>query len=135
MGWGGKLRDSLLGPAPEDLAQASIEAVNARDWEALRRLLSSGFQYRDRDGNRLDSPQTFVAALQAMVANAPDFRLEVDSYQRLDATVLMRGRTASANRDLRSESVWKMEIRRGRIRSLESYHANEAMKLYGYAPQ
>ncbi len=134
MGWGRTLRDSLMGPAPEQLARASIEAVNSRDWVGLRRLLAKDFEYFDRDGNRVASPEGFIAALQGLLQTAPDFRLELDACRSAGSRVVMRGRMVSANLRVRSESVWRMDTRRGRIRCLESYHLNERMRLHRYGP-
>jgi hypothetical protein len=133
MSWGRTLRDSLVGPAPGELALASIEAVNRRDWEALRRLLHNDFEYFDRDGNRVASPEGFIAALQGLLQIAPDFRLELDACRSVGSRVVMRGRTVSENPRIRSESVWRMVTRRGRIHCLESYHANERMRLHRYS--
>lgn len=132
MGWGRTLRDSLFGPPPERLALASIEAVNAHDWDALRRMLAKDFEYIDREGNRVASPEGFIAALEGLLKTAPDFRLEVDACRAAGARVVMRGRTVSGNARVRSESVWRMVTRRGRIRCLESFHANERMRLHSY---
>jgi hypothetical protein len=137
MGWGRTLRAWFLGLPPERLALASIEAVNDRDWDALRQMLVEDFEYFDREGNRVPSPEGFIAALQGLLEAAPDFRLEVDACRGAGSRVVMRGRMVSANAQVRSESVWRMDTRRGRIRCLESYHANERMRLhrYGASPE
>ena len=132
MGWGRTLIDSLFGLPPERLALASLEAVNNRDWDALRGMLREDFEYFDRDGNRVASPEGFIGALQGLLVTAPDFRLEVDACRAAGSRVVMRGRMVSENAQVRSESVWRMATQRGRIRCLESYHANERMHLHRY---
>lgn len=132
------IRDAIgwirLRQDPREAARASVEAVNGRNWEQLRGLLDDGFFYLDGDNNRIDSPDRFVASLRGLMRAAPDFRLEVDSFEDAGHMVYMRGRTVSDDFRFRSNSMWRAEVRRGRLASLENFRTGAHIRLDEYAP-
>ena len=120
---------------PRDTALATVDAVNRRDWSGLRTLLAEDFFYVDGEGNRIETPGSFVIAVQGLVKDAPDLTIEVDSFEDVGAMVYMRGRTMSRDFRFRSRSMWRTKIVNGRMACLENFRVANAMRLSKYAPE
>jgi hypothetical protein len=132
-----KLRDAIgrlrLGPPPRQTANASVDAVNRRDWPRLRTLLIDDFFFTDGEDNRIESADRYVASLRAMIDEAPDFRLDIDSFEAAGSMVYMRGRTVSENRRFSSQAMWRAKVERGRLVCLENYRPTNSLRLSKYA--
>lgn len=126
IGWIGLCRH------PRDTVLATIEAVNARDWEHLRTLLADDFVYVD-DTTRLEGPRDFLSALQGLVRDAPDLRIEVHSFEDAGHMVYMRGRITSQDYRFRTRSMWRAKIRHGRMTCLENFRVASSIRLSKYA--
>lgn len=133
MGLGRIIHTLLFGHAPERVAQASLEALNGRDWAGLRKLLTANFYFRDNDDNRIEGPDLFLSAMQSMLLEAPDYHVKVERFERTGNAVLMRGATKSANPRFSANSVWRMDIVGGKVACLQNYRANDTLRLFEYA--
>jgi hypothetical protein len=120
---------------PRDTALGTVDAVNRRDWEQLQSLLDNDFFYVDGEANRIETPDRFIASLRGLVADAPDFTIEVDSVEDAGSMVYMHGRTISEDFRFRSHSMWRARIAHGRMQCLENFRATNAMRLTKYDPQ
>lgn len=120
---------------PRDTALATVDAVNRRDWEQLRSLLAEDFFYIDGEANRIETPDRFVTSVRGLVEDAPDFTIDVDSFEDAGSMVYMRGRTISDDYRFRSRSMWRAKIAHGRMECLENFRATNAMRLTKYDPQ
>lgn len=119
---------------PRDTALATVEAVNQRDWEGLRALLADDFFYLDSAANRIETPERFVASLQGLVSDAPDFALQIDSCEEAGSMVYMRGRTVSEDFRFRSRAMWRTKVEHGYMQCLENFRLANAGQLAKYAP-
>jgi hypothetical protein len=134
------LRDAIgwlgFGPHPRDTALASLAAVNRRDWAQLRALLADDFFYLDGEENRIESADRFIASLRCLVRDAPDFRVDIDSFEDAGRMVYMRGRTVSSDARFRSRSMWRTKVERGRLVCLENFRpGSNNLPLDRYAPE
>jgi len=120
---------------PRDTALATVDAVNRREWERLRKLLADDFFYIDGEGNRIDTPDRFVTSVRGLVAAAPDFTIDVEDFEDAGAMCYMHGRTVSDDFRFRSHSMWRARISHGRMECLENFRATNAMRLTKYDPQ
>ena len=120
---------------PRDTALATVIAVNRRDWKQLRSLLAEDFFYVDGEANRIETPDRFVTSLRGLTSDAPDFTIDVDSFEDAGAMVYMRGRTMSEDFRFRSRSMWRAKVSHGRLSCLENFRVANAMRLAEYAPE
>ena len=120
---------------PRDTALATVDAVNRRDWKQLRTLLAEDFFYVDGEANRIETPDRFVTSLRGLTSDAPDFTIDVDSFEDAGAMVYMRGRTMSEDFRFRSRSMWRAKVAHGRLSCLENFRVANAMRLSKYAPR
>ena len=123
----------LRGRSPGYVAQAGVKAVNDRRWDDFRKLASDDFRYRDSEDNELEGSEAFIAAMQAMLGDAPDFELDVKDYQAAGQTVVMKGFTNSENHRFRTVSAWRIDVKSGRILRWQNYRANDTVRLRDYA--
>ena len=133
------LRDAIewlgFGRHPRDTALATVNAVNRRDWTQLRALLTDDFFYLDGVDNRIDTPDSFVISVRGLVGDAPDFRIDVESFEDVGRMVYMRGRTVSSDFRFRSRSMWRAKVERGRLACLENFRPGANLRLRQYAPE
>ncbi|WP_305095483.1 ester cyclase [Croceibacterium aestuarii] len=129
------LYDALFGKSPGEVAMAAVAAINERRWDDFRSLAADDFYYVDSEENQLDGIGAFIAAMMAMLRDAPDFRLDVQGCDTAGDTVVMTGRTLSDNRRFHTVSAWRLEIGAARIRCWQSFRANDTVQLMSYLPQ
>lgn len=132
------LRDAIgwigFGHHPRDTALATVDAVNRRDWKQLRELLADDFYYLDGEANRIETPEGFVTSVHGLLRDAPDLRIDIDSFEDVGQMVYMRGRTTSQDYRFRTRSMWRAKVMHGRMTCLETFRVANTMRLSKYAP-
>lgn len=131
----GAIERVRFGQHPQLAAEATIEAINGRDWPRLRQLLTDDFFFLDGEGNRVEPADHFITSMQAMLVDAPDFALRVDDYEEAGHMVYMRGRTTSSDFRYRSHTMWRARVHGGRLQCLQNFRAHDTLRLVDFAGQ
>ncbi|MXO58306.1 hypothetical protein GRI89_01945 [Altererythrobacter salegens] len=133
MPFGRALNNLISRKAPMTVAKASFSAMNERRWDDFRALADDDFHYLDAEGNEIDGADRFIAAMERLVADAPDFQFEVNDYHVSGNVVVMNGVTTSKVARFSTISAWRLDFAGGRISYWRNYRANDTIRLFEYA--
>ena len=106
---------------PAKVAIAFVEACNARDIDAVARVLDPHIVFSDSRGERLEGAAAVLAAVAQVNAVAPDLRVELDKVVSRGELVLLSGRSLSANPALTVATQWSARVRDGLLVEWQAY--------------
>jgi len=133
MGWLRNFRERMNPRKPAEVARASVEAINSRNWQQLADLLSVDFYFLDGPGYRIDGKDRYLVAIRDLIAEAGDFHLEIDDIEIEDGVVIMRGRSHASSHSHRTAAIWRLLVVDGKIAYLHNFRANSNTRLYKFA--
>lgn len=132
MGWLRNLHRRISPATPLEIVQASIAAINSRDWGELAEILAEDFRFEEGE-YRIEGRDAYLAAIKAMVADAADFQLLVDDYEVNGNQVTARGSSHATSHRFRTAAVWRLGVVQGKVAHLRSFRASNHARLASYA--
>lgn len=104
------------------IAARFVTAVNARNADALRDLVTADFTYIDSWREGVTGRDRVIEGARLLFASDPDFRMEVETVSYSEPFVLMRGWINSANPDVgRRRAVWRARCEDGLIAEWQAW--------------
>ncbi len=129
--FGGDLARRVLriGTDPCLIARSFIEALNARDFAALRPLLAENLVYTDPSEQTIEGGEDFLFALCRVTESIPGIALQVDIYSRRGDRCLLTGRVVADDPMHHTPSLWDMCVQSGRLVSVHAYRRSNTLQL------
>ena len=117
--WGRRRRDSI------DVARDALDSLNARDWDGFRDTVNERLVYIDSFEQRIEGREAFIDAFRQFAKATPGLRAETDTYSHGSDSILVRGTLLADDPDFRSDTLWQVEVRDGRMTRLHAFRRNE----------
>ena len=106
------------------------EALNARDYDTARTLLSPNMHYVDLAGSRIDGPADYIEAQRALHRLVPDLRGVMSEVLHNGDEVMVKGRFESRQAsEFNVEGMWTICFDGALICSIATYRAGNAIPL------
>ncbi|MXO96155.1 hypothetical protein GRI34_06950 [Erythrobacter aquimaris] len=109
------------------------DAINRRDWNAVKNLLSPDFSMTDQSGNEVCGAEEFLNSIQQFYEVLGDPKLIFDSIDPNREEVLVRGHLENTVSDVRSPTMWRFLFDGPLIRRIEVTRTNNEMTLPRFA--
>jgi ketosteroid isomerase-like protein len=92
-----------------DAVQATIDAINLRDADAVARTMAPQVVFVDAHGNRFEGRAVMREGWRLYYETFPDYRIEVDKLQQVHGGVLVLGHASGSYRG-RPARAWRIPI-------------------------
>ncbi|WP_133365757.1 nuclear transport factor 2 family protein [Qipengyuania sediminis] len=112
--WGKSRRDRKV-------VERFVAALNAHDLTTLESLATEDFTYIDSWREGVTGRDIVLAAMRMLLANDPQFGIEVDRMDWRDPHVLMTGRVNSRQFGIGRRAVWQVLVREGRVAEYQAW--------------
>ena len=109
------------------------DAINRRDWDAARSLITPDFTMADQFGNEVVGAEEFLSSLLDFYKVAGDPKLVFDSIDPNREEVLVRGHLEDTTSNVRSATMWRFLFDGPLISRIEVTRANNEMTLPRFA--
>ena len=113
MMWGRSRREKAL-------VERFVAALNAHDIAGLEALMAEDFTYIDSWREGVKGRDTVLGALRPLIADDPEFSIEVDRFDWRDPHVLMTGQVKSRQFGAR-RAVWQVLVRDGLVAQYQAW--------------
>ena len=109
------------------------DAINRRDWNAAKDMLTPDFSMADQSGNEVSGPEEFLNSVRQFYDVLGDPRLVFDSIDPNREEVLVRGHLDNTTSQVRSPTMWRFLFDGPLISRIEVTRANNEMTLPRFA--
>lgn len=103
------------------LVKRIVAAIAARDFPALRPLLTSDVALVDSMGEAVRGQDDVLRLLERLVGYDPEFQIHVEDVTAYEDYVLLTGSTTGAYHQAAQRTLWKLLLRDGRVAEWRSY--------------
>ncbi|QSB43571.1 nuclear transport factor 2 family protein [Altererythrobacter sp. FM1] len=116
-------------PSKVALTRAFVDALNARDFAAMERMLTPTMTYRDTANYPIGPRERYLEALRRIFEIVPDMKIVFDSVTPKGSDVLCRGRIVSDDPAECVEGLWKVTFHGDQLCKIHSYREGNARPL------
>ena len=109
------------------------DAINRRDWNAAKGMLSPDFSMADQSGNEVSGPDEFLSSVRQFFDVLGDPKLVFDSIDPNREEVLVRGHLEDTTSNVRSATMWRFLFDGPLISRIEVTRANNEMTVPRFA--
>ena len=106
-----------------------IAALNARDIDAIDRLLADDVRFTDSCGDSLEGHDRVMVATGRFMDLERHFHIHVDALSWRDGEVLVQGQSSADAPELATDTLWRASVRGGKLRRWQSYGGPNAPHL------
>lgn len=109
------------------------DAINRRDWNAAKGMLTPDFSMADQSGNEVSGSDEFLSSLRRFYDVIGDPKLVFDSIDPNREEVLVRGRLDNTTSQVRAPTMWRFLFEGPLISRIEVTRANNEMTVPRFA--
>ena len=113
-----------------DTVKSYVDALNRRDLDFVASKLADDMKLVDSSGDEVSGKAQCMVVLQNLLAEAPDYRMLIDTLSTTGQWVLMRGSTQSRNPRFNADMQFRALVDRGHIHEWQSFSGRPARMLH-----
>jgi ketosteroid isomerase-like protein len=106
---------------PRDVALRFNQAINDRDLESLRALMTEDHRFVDTAGAAFEGRERAGEIWQQFFDGFPDYRNHFETLQEIGRLVVIAGRSTCSDERLAGPALWTAEIAGGKVREWRVY--------------
>ena len=115
--------------SPVKVVRAFIEAINARDFTTMNRLMSDDFELVDSSGHLVSGRAACLDIIHRLSDHSPDYHIDVSGISSRGRTVLVSGRAHSEDPRLMRSTQWRAQVQGGKLTRFEAFAAYPAASM------
>jgi ketosteroid isomerase-like protein len=98
-----------------------IDAMNARDFAQVEKLLAPDFRMIDNADKQLRGKEACMAMFRRVTDLAPDYRLNARTIVERGKDILVSGEAETTSPEMASATQWRARAEAGQLREWQSY--------------
>ncbi|WP_276309488.1 nuclear transport factor 2 family protein [Aurantiacibacter odishensis] len=112
---------SWLRKSPSQTVRAFVDALNARDFATVERLLAEDFCIIDNSNKQLRGAAPAMELFRRVAELAPDYQLHVSDMAERGEDVLVSGKSETTSTEMGAATQWRACVKGGRMLEWQSY--------------
>jgi len=112
---------SWLRKSPTQTVRTFVDAMNARDFATVERLLADDFCIIDNSNKELRGSGPALELLRRVAELAPDYQLHVSDMVERGEDVLVSGNSETTSMEMAAASQWRARVKDGQMLEWQSY--------------